>query len=204
MTINIVPLFRKKKELYSKEDEVTILIRLFVDNKIINLSSGIRVKYGNWNENWEQTRKKNPISEREDNHIEKNLLLKTKKKEINDIIFEIEKSGGIPTSDLIKTHLRTTNIQKRKKSLSDVHFVILLEKYLDWIKSEEYSVLTQNSQSYIRSVVGSMKDLIRYSNVYEEREDIQLTTDDIDTTFITGLINFCDKRGLLPSTIKRD
>lgn len=203
MTINIVPLFRKKKELYSKEDEVTILIRLFVDNKIINLSSGIRVKYGNWNENWKQTRKKNPISEREDNHIEKNLLLKTKKKEINDIIFEIEKSGGIPTSDLIKTHLRTTNIQKRKKSLSDVHFVILLEKYLDWIKSEEYSVLTQNSQSYIRSVVGSMKDLIRYSNVYEEREDIQLTTDDIDTTFITGLINFCDKRGLLPSTIKK-
>ena len=82
MTINLVPLFRKKKELYLPEDEVTILIRLFVDNKILNLSSGIKVRYGNWNPNWENTRKRNPIKNKEPNHIEKNLLLKTKEKEI--------------------------------------------------------------------------------------------------------------------------
>jgi integrase len=203
MTINLVPLFRKKKELYSDEDDVTILVRLFVDNKIINLSSGIKVKYGNWNPNWENTRKRNPITDRESNHIEKNLLLKTKEKEIKDIIFDIEKSGGIPTGDLIKTYLRTDKIQKKKKSLSDVHFIILLEKYYNWLKSEEYKILTQNSDSYIRSVIGSIKDLIRFSNIYEKREGIQLTTEDIDITFVTGLIKFCDKRGLQPSTIKK-
>jgi integrase len=203
MTINLVPLFRKKKELYLPEDEVTILVRLFVDNKILNLSSGIKVRYENWNPNWKNTRKKNPIKDKEPNHIEKNLLLKTKEKEIKDIVFEIERSGGIPTVDLIKTHLRTDKIQKKKKSLSDVHFIILLEKYYDWIKSEEYKILTQNTDSYIRSVVGSIKDLIRFSNVYEQRENIQLTTEDIDTTFVSGLIKFCDKRGLQPSTIKK-
>jgi len=104
---------------------------------------------------------------------------------------------------LIKTYLRTDNIQKKKKSLSDVHFSILLEKYYNWITSEEYKILTQNSDSYIRSVVGSLKDLIRFSNVYEQREKIQLTTEDIDTTYVTGLIKFCDKRGLQPSTIKK-
>ena len=57
MTINLVPLFRKKKELYLPEDEVTILVRLFVDNKILNLSSGIKVRYENWNPNWKNTRK---------------------------------------------------------------------------------------------------------------------------------------------------
>jgi len=203
MTINLVPLFRKKKELYQPEDEVTILIRLFIDNKILNLSSGIKVRYGNWIPNWEKTRKKNPIKDKEPNHIEKNLILKTKEKEINDIVFEIQKGGGIPTGDLIKTYLRMEGVQKKKKSLSDVHFTILLERYYDYIKSEEYKILTQNTDSYIRSVVGSIKDLIRFSKVYEQRESIQLTTEDIDTTFVTGLIKFCDKRGLQPSTIKK-
>ena len=203
MTINLVPLFRKKKELYQPEDEVTILIRLFIDNKILNLSSGIKVRYENWNPNWKNTRKKNPIRDKEPNHIEKNLILKTKEKEINDIVFEIQKGGGIPTGDLIKTYLRMEGVQKKKKSLSDVHFTILLERYYDYIKSEEYKILTQNTDSYIRSVIGSIKDLIRFSNVYEQRESIQLTTEDIDTTFVTGLIKFCDKRGLQPSTIKK-
>lgn len=203
MTTNLVPLFRKKKELYSDEDEVTILVRLFVDNKIINLSSGIKVKYGNWNPNWKETRKRNPIRDKEPNHIEKNLILKTKLKEVSDIVFEIESHGSLPTGDLIKTHLRTDKIHKRKKSLSDVHFIILLEKYMNWITSEEYKILTQNTDSYIRSVVGSIKDLIRFSIVYEHRESIQLTTEDINTTFVTGLIKFCDKRGLQPSTIKK-
>ena len=121
MTINLVPLFRKKKELYLPEDEVTILVRLFVDNKILNLSSGIKVRYENWNPNWKNTRKKNPIKDKEPNHIEKNLLLKTKEKEIKDIVFEIERSGGIPTVDLIKTHLRTDKIQKKKN-----HFLMFI------------------------------------------------------------------------------
>jgi len=82
-------------------------------------------------------------------------------------------------------------------------FLILLEKYNDWITSEEYKILTQNSDSYIRSVIGSIKDLIRFTNIFEQRERIQLTTEDIDTTFVTGLIKFCDKRGLQPSTIKK-
>ncbi len=203
MTIKLLPHFRKNKSSYENNDEIYFIIRVFVDGKRMNISTGIKIRYKNWIENWLNTQKKNPIGSKEENHQEKNLLLKSKLKEISDIVFEIERSGGIPTTDLIKTHLRTDKIQKRKKSLSDVHFLILLEKYNDWITSEEYKILTQNSNSYIRSVIGSIKDLIRFTNVFEQRERIQLTTEDIDTTFVTGLIKFCDKRGLQPSTIKK-
>ena len=203
MTIKLLPHFRRNKSSYTNNDEVYLILRVFVDGKRMNISTGIKILYKNWVDNWLNTQKKNPVSSKEENHQEKNLLLKSKIKEVSDIVFEIERNGGIPTSDLIKTHLRTDKIQKRKKSLSDVHFSILLEKYNDWITSEEYKILTQNSDSYIRSVVGSIKDLIRFSDVYEQRERIQLTTEDIDTTFVTGLIKFCDKRGLQPSTIKK-
>ena len=212
MIILLVPHFRKSKELYEDDEEVNILIRVSIGGNKMNISTGIKVRIQDWNQDWKKSHKKNPIREsignqkkwklREENK-QKNLILKSKLKEVSDIVFEIERSGGIPTTDLIKTYLRTENIQKKKKSLSDVHFSILLEKYYNWITSEEYKILTQNSDSYIRSVVGSLKDLIRFSNVYEQRERIQLTTEDIDTTFVTGLIKFCDKRGLQPSTIKK-
>jgi len=203
MLILLIPHFRKPKELYEDNEELSILIRVSVDGKKMNISTGIKVMFKHWISDWKKTHKKNPIKETDEKNKEKNLLLKSKLKEVSDIVFEIEKSGGIPSTDLIKTHLRTKKIQKKKKSLSDVHFVILLQKYYDWIKSEEYKILTQNTDSYIRSVTGSLKDLINFSNIYEQRESIQLTTEDIDTTFVTGLIKFCDKRGLQPSTIKK-
>jgi len=84
MTINFILQFRKKKELYLNQDEITVLIRLFIDKKILNLSTGIKIKYGNWIENWKNTRDKNPIGKKERNHLEKNLILKTKEKEIRE------------------------------------------------------------------------------------------------------------------------
>ena len=48
-----------------------------------------------------------------------------------------------------------------------------------------------------------MKDLIRWTEIYQEREGIHLRPEDIDVPYITGLITYCDKRGLLPSTIKK-
>ena len=65
-------------------DEVSILLRLFIDNKRINISTGVKVQFQNWIDKWENTRKKNPIRDREPDSISKNLILKSKIKEVND------------------------------------------------------------------------------------------------------------------------
>ena len=203
MTIKLFPHIRKNKEDYLGTDEVSILLRLFIDKKRINISTGVKVQFQNWIDKWENTRKKNPIRDREPDSNSKNLILKSKIKEVNDIIFDIQTSGGIVTPEQIKTRLRTQKIRKQKESFKEVSFDILLEKYRDWICSEEYKTLTQNTDSYIRGVKSSIKDLMNWTDVFQKREGIVLTTDDIQNEYITGLIIYCDKRGLLPSTIKK-
>ena len=46
----------------------------------MNISTGIKIQFKDWIENWLKTQKKNPISLREENHQKKNLLLKSKLK----------------------------------------------------------------------------------------------------------------------------
>ena len=82
MTIKLLPHFRKNKSSYQNNDEIYFIIRVFVDGKRMNISTGIKIRYKNWIENWLNTQKKNPIGSKEENHQEKNLLLKSKLKEI--------------------------------------------------------------------------------------------------------------------------
>ena len=65
MTIKLFPHIRKNKEDYLGTDEVSILLRLFIDKKRINISTGVKVQFQNWIDKWENTRKKNPIRDRE-------------------------------------------------------------------------------------------------------------------------------------------
>jgi len=204
MNIFLVQHLRKKKELYDSHENVKIIVRVFgSERKRINITTGVEVQFGNWIQNWKDTHKKNPVSDREENSEEKNLLLKSRLKQVEDIVFEIEKDGLIPTTDLIKSRMLSGTKKREKKSLSEVHLLILLEKFQSWIKSDEYKILTQNSDSYIRSVLGSVKDLIRWTEIFQEREGIHLRPEDIDVSYITGLISYCDKRGLQSSTIKK-
>jgi len=164
MNIFLVQHLRKKKELYDSHENVKIIVRVFgSERKRINITTGVEVQFGNWIQNWKDTHKKNPVSDREENSEEKNLLLKSRLKQVEDIVFEIEKDGLIPTTDLIKSRMLSGTKKREKKSLSEVHLLILLEKFQSWIKSDEYKILTQNSDSYIRSVLGSVKDLIRWT-----------------------------------------
>jgi integrase len=204
MNIFLTQHFRKKKELYTSDEDVKIIIRVFDYNKKrFNITTGISVSFGSWIQNWKETHKKNPVHEKEPDSSYKNLSLKSELRRVEDVVFDIEREGNLPTKDLILTKLRSFNKKRLKNQLSEVHFLILLEKYQSWITSDDYKILTQNSDSYIRSVVGSIKDLIRWTEIYQEREDIHLIPDDIDVTYVTGLITYCDKRGLQPSTIKK-
>lgn len=71
---------RKSKSFYTDFDEIFIIIRIFIDGLKMNISTGIKIQFKDWIENWLKTQKKNPISLREENHQKKNLLLKSKLK----------------------------------------------------------------------------------------------------------------------------
>ncbi|NQV93453.1 tyrosine-type recombinase/integrase [Candidatus Kaiserbacteria bacterium] len=204
MNIFLTQHFRKKKELYKENEDVKIIIRVFgSDKKRINITTSVKVQLQNWIPNWKDTHNKNPINEREPDSKSKNLILKTELKRVEDIVFNIQKNDGIPTTDLIKTHLRSNSKKREKSQLTEVHLIILLEKYLGWIKSDDYKVHTQNTDSYIRSLTSSLKDLIRWTEIFQERKGNHIIPEDIDISYVTGLITFCDKRGLQPSTIKK-
>jgi len=204
MNVFLTQHLRKRKDLYQGDEEVKIIIRIYgSDKKRMNITTSVKVQYQNWIQDWKNTHKKNPISDREPDSKSKNLILKNELRKVEDIIFNIQKNDSIPTTDLIKSHLRSDSKKREKSQLTEVHFIILLEKYLRWIKSDDYKTLTQNTDSYIRSLSSSLKDIIRWSEIFQEREGIHLIPDDIGVSFVTGLITFCDKRGLQPSTIKK-
>jgi len=116
MNIFLVQHFRKKKELYESFEDVKIIVRVFgSERKRINITTGVKVQFGNWIQNWKDTHKKNPVSENEENSKEKNLILKSKLRLVEDIVFEIVKDGLLPSTDLIKSRMMTNVKVRRKK-----------------------------------------------------------------------------------------
>lgn len=108
MNTFLVQHLRKKRELYDNDESVKIVIRVVGnDRKKMNISTGIEVRFDNWIQNWKKTHNKNPISKLEPDSQQKNLVLKSKLKEIENIVFDIEKEGLDPTSDLIKSRMKS-------------------------------------------------------------------------------------------------
>ena len=130
MNIFLTQHFRKKKELYTSDEDVKIIIRVFDYNKKrFNITTGISVSFGSWIQNWKETHKKNPVHEKEPDSSYKNLSLKSELRRVEDVVFDIEREGNLPTKDLILTKLRSFNKKRLKNQLSEVHFLILLEKF---------------------------------------------------------------------------
>jgi len=89
----------------------------------MNISSGIKCKIKDWNENWENTIKREPILKTDVQWKDKNLKLKDKESEINNIVLQIEKDGEIPFVDIVKSHLKNHQYLKIKKSLKKIDIV---------------------------------------------------------------------------------
>lgn len=80
----------------------------------------------------------------------------------------------IPTTDLVKSYIRKGLVQKIDNSSREIFFEMYLEKYLKWIKSNQYLIETRNSPSYVRSVVGGVNDIIRFTKEYQIKNSIKL------------------------------
>lgn len=192
--------YRKPKKLYKPSDELDVMVRYYYNGKKMNISGGVQCKLKDWNDDWENTRNREPIKKSDPLFEQKNLRLKTKEKEINDLIFKISTNSQLPTVELIKSLLRRTKVQKQKKTLEDVHFLLLFEMFRDSITS---SSNLKNSESYKKTIKSSINDIIKYVEEYQLKEDYLLLNEDITEDWIEGLIYHLDKREIQPVTIRK-
>lgn len=109
MSVYISLSYQNKKEDYNRNDEVSVSIYYYHSRKKIKLSTGVKVKIKDWDFDWEKKHNKNQIKHSDENYIEKNLLIKQKVKEVEDVIYKINLNYEIPTTN----HQPPTLLNKR-------------------------------------------------------------------------------------------
>jgi len=194
-----------KKSEYKKSDELPVVLRYYFKGKQLKVSTGIKVKIKDWNSDYDRTHSKSPVKKSDLESKNKNLELKTKLKEVNDIIHRVKVTGeDEPSTDLIKSLLLKNEYKRVQSTLTKVHFTTLFNEYSNWFYSDEYLVITQNRNSYRVALKTSFEDIINFSNEYQRKERIKLLLENITLEWISQFLNELEKeKGYLPSTINK-
>lgn len=191
--------YKKSKSDYLKTDELVISVRYYFQGKKLNISSGVKCRIKDWNDDWEKTIKREPVLKSDSDWKEKNLKLKDKESEIKNIVLQIEKDGEVPYVDIVKSYLRDNQYIKIKKSLKKIHFLTLFEMYENWINSDSFP----NRTSYVKTINTSVKEIKSYTEEYQFKNKVKLLPQDIDEEWIWGLIHWSYDKGIQPTTIRK-
>jgi hypothetical protein len=184
---------------YKPEDEVKILVKYYFKGKRLSSSTGVGVKIKDWDNHYRKKVNKEPIKKTDSEFKEKNLKIKQKLIEIRNITERLEKDGLIPSVDLVKSHLRETKVLKVRKSLKQIHFLVLFELFEKWVNSDNFP----NRKSYVKTLNPPIKDIKNYTTEYQLKNKILLLPSDLNEDWVNGLIKWCYKKGLQPSTIRK-
>jgi site-specific recombinase XerD len=197
--------YKLKKSEYKKSDSVKAVIRYRYKGKQLKISTGVDCKIKDWNQDYENTRSKNPIKKSDEEFKTKNLELTSKLVEVKDIIHRITVLGDDePYPDLIKSLILKNEYRRVKSTLTKVHFTTLFNEYTNWFFSDEYLVITQNRNSYRSALKTSFDDIIDFSNEYQRKEKITLLLENITLEWISEFLSELEKnKGYLPSTINK-
>ena len=76
MSVYISPNLTKKKKDYKPSDKITIYLNYYFQGKKLRIPSDVTVLFKDWDKNWKQGRKSDPILKTDQNHVSKNILLK--------------------------------------------------------------------------------------------------------------------------------
>lgn len=190
--------YRKSKESYERTDELSVQIYYYFDKKKLNISSGIKVMIKDWDEDWERRQSKNPIKKTDLDSKHKNLLLKQKIKEIEDIVQQINIQNEIPTIQLVKSYLKEYQKKRVIKTLKKVHFLFLLDEYRKDINNDNIK-----REGYKKSVRTCLKRIEDFTHQYQNKVGYTLLISDIDTDFQQWLLKYLDSLGEQPSTIRK-
>jgi len=154
---------KKPYKDYKPSEEVVIKVMYYFKGKKLTNSTGVSVKKKDFDRKWRERISKEPIKSTDPNYKEKNLKIKEKLIEVRNTIENLQKDGLIPTTELVKSHLRENKVQKIKKTLKEVHFLVLFEKFEDWVNSDNYP----NRKSYVMTLNPPIKDVKEYTNEYQ-------------------------------------
>ena len=198
MSIHISLSYQKKKEDYNKEDVLGVCLFYYFNKKKIKISTGVKTKFKDWNFNWEKTHSKEIIKKTDSDYIQKNLLIRQKVKEVEDIIYKINHNYEIPSTDLVKSYLKSNFKIKEKKSFKQLNFLFIIEEYLKSL--DEKSTLRHG---YKKTVKSNLKQISNFVSEYQKEVNYQITINDIDTEFQNNFLNFLNDKGEQPSTIRK-
>ena len=173
----------KSFEKHDKNDKLIVSVRYRFQGRRLNTTTGVSVKVKDWDRKWRNKVNKEPIKTSDPQHKEKNLRLKQKLIEVRNTIENLEKDGLIPTTDLVKSHLRENKVQKIKKTLKEVHFLVLFEKYESWINSDSFP----NRKSYVMTLKPPIRDVKEYTTEYQLKYKVLLLPSDINESLVVEL-----------------
>lgn len=197
--------FRKKKSEYKPSDELVIVIRYYYkvngdkNGKQLNVSTGVKVKLKDWDEDWDKSKKREPIKRTDKDYKKKNQILKLKERELTSIVDKLQRRDELePLPTLVKSVLRKKKIEKRRKTYSEVNFLFMFDKFENYV-TDNYK------PSYKRTILTQIKHIKEFSEEFEMKENISLLVDDITEEFIKKFVYWCyDKQNLQPSVLKKD
>jgi integrase len=196
--------YRKKKSEYKPNDELIILIRYYhkmdgeKNGKVLNHSTGIKVKLKDWDENWDKSKKREPIKKTDKDYKRKNLLLKQKERELQQIIGNLKVKEDIePLPKIVKSVLKKKRVERRKRTYSEVNFLYMFQLFETYVK-ENYK------PSYKTTILTQIKYIREFCENYELKENISLLVEDINEEFIKSFVIWCyQNQNLQPSVLKK-
>ena len=173
-----------KKNTYQQfnNEEVRVVIDYYYNGKRTKITTKVSCLVKDWDKKWRDKTSKNPIKTTDKNHREKNLLIRNKLDEINGIVLAIQKQDKEPIVELVKTYLRKERKEKKDKTQKDVQFLPLFVEYEKWIKGE----YNPQRESTKRGVMSSIKQIIEYTNQYQNKNNTLLFPDEIDRDWVYG------------------
>ena len=190
---------KKNLKEYSKNESVPVIVIYNFNYKKIKISTGISVKIKDWDNDWRKKLSKDPIKNSDEDSKTKNILIKGKLSEVRNIVERLVKEDKIPTTEIVKSFVREKKVQRVRKTLKEVHFLILFEKYETWVNSDNFP----NRESYVRTLNPPIQDIKKYTIDFQLKNKILLLPSDINDDWVNGLIKWCYKKGLQPSTIRK-
>ena len=190
--------YQKKKKDYNRNDDVSVSVYYYYLGKKLKISTSVRIKFKDWDFDWMKTYGKNPIKKSDENYKEKNLLLKQKVKEVEDVIYKINHNYEIPTTDLVKSYLKSNIRKKEKRTFKKMDFSFILNQYKEYIIQK--STLRYGYKKTLKSNIKKIEEFVK---VFQETSNYKLTINDIDDDIQFKLLDFLNSKGEQPSTIRK-
>ena len=198
MSVYISPNLTKKKSDYKPSDKITIYLNYYFQGKKLRIPSDITVLFKDWDKNWKQGRKSDPILKSDQNHVSKNILLKQKLSEVDQIIDRIKLNSQIPVIELVKNNLKNFKKEEVKKTFENLDLIFLLNEYCDYIENE----ITLR-KGYKKSIFTSIKRINEFTQHYNKTLNYNVLVSNIDEEYQKSFLKFYSDKGDQPSTIRK-